>query len=57
MIFAGLEKSTLSLVFTSASGCRVSENLIFLLKIKIFPIYATNFCDARQVPILRYFEA
>ena len=30
---------------------------IFLVKIKLFPIYANNFCDAGQVPILRYFEA
>ena len=30
--------------------------LIFLVKI-IFPIYANKFCDAGQVPILRYFEA
>ena len=32
------------------------ENLIFLVKINFFPIYANNFCDAGQVPILRYFE-
>ena len=31
--------------------------LIFLVKIKSFPIYANNFCDAGQVPIFRYFEA
>ena len=31
--------------------------LIFLVKNKFFPIYANNFCDAGQVPILRYFEA
>ena len=31
--------------------------LILLEKIKIFPIYANIFCDAGQVPILRYFEA
>ena len=31
--------------------------LIFLVKIKTFPIYAIIFCDAGQVPILRYFEA
>ena len=31
--------------------------LLFLVKIKIFPIYANIFCDAGQVPILRYFEA
>ena len=26
--------------------------LIFLVKIKFFPIYANNFCDAVQVPSL-----
>ena len=31
--------------------------LIFLVKIKFFPIYANIFGDAGQVPILRYFEA
>ena len=31
--------------------------LIFLVKIKFFPIYANRFCDAGQVPIFRYFEA
>ena len=31
--------------------------LIFLMKIKYFPIYANNFCDAGQVLILRYFKA
>ena len=31
--------------------------LLFLVKIKKFPIYANNFCDAGQVLILRYFEA
>ena len=30
---------------------------IFPMKIKYFPIYANNFCDAGQVLILRYFEA
>ena len=33
------------------------EYLIFLVKINFFPIYANNFCDAGQVPILRSFEA
>ena len=33
------------------------KSLIFLMKIKYFPIYANNFCDAGQVLILRYFEA
>ena len=32
------------------------EILSFLVKINFFPIYANNFCDAGQVPILRYFE-
>ena len=31
--------------------------LIFLVKIKFFPIYANRFCDAGQVPIFRYFKA
>ena len=31
--------------------------LIFLVKIEFFPIYSNNFCDAGQVPILKYFEA
>ena len=31
--------------------------LIFLVKIKNFPMYANIFSDAGQVPILRYFEA
>ena len=30
---------------------------MFLVKIKFFPMYANIFCDAGQVPILRYFEA
>ena len=31
--------------------------LIFLVKIKFFPIYVIKFCDAGQVPFSRYFEA
>ena len=31
--------------------------LIFLVKIKFFPIYDNSFCDAGQVPIFRYFES
>ena len=31
--------------------------LIFLVKFNFFPIYANNFYDAGQVPIIRYFEA
>ena len=31
--------------------------LIFLVKFNFFPVYANNFCDAGQVPNLRYFEA
>ena len=31
--------------------------LIFLVKITFFLLYANKFCDAGQVPILRYFEA
>ena len=30
--------------------------LIFLVKINFSPIFANNFCDTGQVPILRYFE-
>ena len=33
------------------------KNLIFLVKIDFFPMYANIFCDAGQVPISRYFEA
>ena len=54
---AGLENSTRPLVFTSASGCRASENFDISSENYFFPIYANNFCDAGQVPILRYFEA
>ena len=31
--------------------------LIFLVKINFLPIFSNIFCDAWQVPILRYFEA
>ena len=31
--------------------------LLFLVKIKVFRIYANIFSDAGQVPIFRYFEA
>ena len=31
--------------------------LIFSVKIIFIPMYANIFCDAWQVPILRYFEA
>ena len=53
----GLENSTRPLVFTSASGCRASEYFDISSKNQIFPMYANKFCDARQVPIFRYFEA
>ena len=56
-VYAGLENSTRPLVFTSASGCRASENVDISNEIYIFPIYSNNFCDAGQVHILRYFEA
>ena len=53
---AGLENSTRLLAFMSASGSRASEK--FDISSEIFsPIYALIFCDAGQVPILRYFEA
>ena len=54
---AGLENSTRPLVFTSASGCRASEKFDISSEINFFPMYANIFCDAGQVPILRYFEA
>ena len=54
---AGLENCTRPLVFTSASGCRASEILIFLEKIIFFPCTPIFFCDTGQVPISRYFEA
>ena len=49
--------STHWLLFTSASGCRASENFDISSEYYFFPIYANKFCDAGQVPILRYFEA
>ena len=54
---AGLENFTRPLVFTSASGCRASENLDISSENYILPLYDNDFCDAGQVPILRYFEA
>ena len=54
---SGLENSTRPLVFTSALGCRASENFDISSENCIFPLYANKFCDAGQVPILRYFEA
>ena len=57
-IGSGLENSSCPLVFTSASGCRASENFDISSENYFFfahmPIF---FCDAGQVPILRYFEA
>ena len=52
-----LENSTRPLVFTSTSGCRANENFDISYINEFFSIYANNFCDAEQVPILRYFEA
>ena len=57
VIYPGLENSTRPLVFTSASGCRASENFDISSENQFFPIYANSFCDAGQVPIFRYFEA
>ena len=55
---SGLENSTRQLVFLSASVCKASENFdISSVKFNVFPIYANNFSDAGQMPILRYFEA
>ena len=44
----GLEKCTHLLAFTSASGCRASENLIFLVKIKFFPYMPIIFAMHRK---------
>ena len=41
---------------TLASGCKASENFDISNE-NFFPMYANIFCDAGQVPILRYFEA
>ena len=49
----GLENNTRSLVFTSASGCRASENSDISSENYFFPIYANIFGDAGQVPIFR----
>ena len=38
-------------------AARQVKILMFLVKIKFFPIYANIFSDSGQVPILRYFEA
>ena len=54
---SGLENCTRPLVFTSASGCRASENFDISSKNYFFPMYANIFCDAGQVPISRYFKA
>ena len=53
----GLENSTRPLVFTSASGCRASENFGISIENYLFPIYSNNICDTGQAPILRFFEA
>ena len=54
---SGLENSTRPLVFTSASGCRASENFAISSENYFFPHICHYFCDAGQVSILRYFEA
>ena len=56
-VMSGLENSTRPLVFTSASGCRASENFYISSENDFFPMYVNSFCDAGQVPIVRYFEA
>ena len=48
---SGLENSTRLLVQVPQAAGLVNI-FIFLLKIKFFPIYANNFCDAGQLPIL-----
>ena len=57
IVCAGLENCTRPLVFTSAPGCRASENFDISSKNFFFPMYANIFCDAGQVPISRYFKA
>ena len=51
-----LKISTCLLVFTSASGCRASKKLKFIVKI-VFPYTPIIFCDAGQVSVLIYFVA
>ena len=53
---SGFENSTHPLVFRVHQAAGQVKMLIFLVKIIIFPMYTTIFCDAGQVPILRYFE-
>ena len=53
----GLENNTRPLILTSASGCKASEYFDITRENYFFPIYANNFCEAGQVPILRCFEA
>ena len=52
----GLENSTRPLVFTSATGCRASENFDSSCENYIFSHRCQYNCDAGQVLILRYFE-
>ena len=43
-------KINLTLLFTSASGCRASENLAdFQCKLTFFSIHVINFCDSGQM--------
>ena len=58
IISTGLVNSTLPHFFTSASACRASRN--FDISSEIFSPYMPiilKFCDAGQVPTVRYFEA
>ena len=46
LMYTGLENSTRLLIFTSASGPQAAGQvkiLIFLVKIKFFPMYAISF--------------
>ena len=54
-----LENSTSPLIIKSVYGCRASNNYDVSGENTFFShrLYANNFCDAGQVPILRYFEA
>ena len=54
---AGLENSTCPLIFMSASGYRASEKFDVSQENSFSPYMPIFFCEAGQVPILRYFEA
>ena len=57
LVNAGLKFALVCSYLQVSQAAGQVKTLIFLVKIIFFPIYANNFCDAGQVPILRYFEA